>query len=452
MSEELHKRLDEYIRSGALPMHMPGHKRNPAFTDTPGDITEIEGFDNLHSPQGIIRDIETKASGIYGAADAFISVNGATGLIFAAIHAATFRGEKILVASNCHISVWHAIETSGLIPVIIDPETDEDTGAFGKVSPEALEEALKAGDINTAVITTPTYEGVISDTEKLYGICRRYGCTLIADESHGAHFGVCGNTKFPSSAHADMVIKSLHKTMASPTQTAVMLIYGDLPFKDLIRHYLAVSTSTSPSYILMSGISSALTHTDTDAFFDIVSEGRSALSALKKLRLYDKADTDPSKFVILTDGYISGYELSDRLREGYGIEVEASFPAYIIAMTGIGDTRDSLKRFTGALIDIDRSLGERSEGPVNISYPAGKDRRFMLGIEDAVRSERALVSADKAEGRMSAEYLFAYPPGIPVLIPGEVITEDALKAIRDASHIKTDPFRDYDGSLFTVDI
>ena len=452
MSKELDKRLDEYIRSDVLPMHMPGHKRNPAFTGMPGDITEIDGFDNLHSPRGLIRDIEKRAAGIYGARDAFISVNGATALIYAAIHASTFRGEKILTASNCHISVWHAIETAGLVPVILDPAKDADTGAFGEVDPESLEEALKAGDINTAVITTPTYEGVISDTGKLYEICRRYGCTLIADESHGAHFGVKGNSRFPETAHADIVIKSLHKTMASPTQTAVMLITVELPFKDLIRHYLAVSESTSPSYILMSGISSALDHTDTDAFFDIVSEGRDDLSSLQNLELYNRKDADPSKFVILTRGYMTGYELADRLRKEYSIEVEASFPSYIIAMTGIGDTRESLRRFTGSLKDIDKDLKESSEVFTECTYPPGKGRRFMLSIEDAVRSEKVMTPIAKAEGRMSAEYLFAYPPGIPILIPGEVVTSDAVKALQGAYSIKTDPFRDYDGNLLTVDI
>ncbi|MBO4242553.1 MAG: aminotransferase class I/II-fold pyridoxal phosphate-dependent enzyme [Clostridiales bacterium] len=452
MKEDLKTKLDGYIKSDVLPMHMPGHKRNPGFTGSKGDITEIEGFDNLHSPKGVIRDLEKKAADIYGADDAFISVNGATALIFAAIHASTFRGEKILVSSGCHISVWHAIETAGLVPVLTDPISDVTTGAFEGLDHRAFIKAIEENGINTAVITTPTYEGLITDTKDLYKRCRQLGCTLIVDESHGAHFGVKGNSKFPETSEGDIVIKSLHKTMASPTQTAVMLTKKDLPFKYLIRHYLAVNESTSPSYILMSGIASALTHTDTDAFFDIVKEGRKALTGLNKLRLYERADMDPSKFVILTEGYLTGYELADRLRKEYRIEVEASFPSYIIAMTGMGDTPETIKRFTDSLLAVDGKLGDRNGTTADTFYPEAAGRKFMLSIENAVKSEKAVTEIKKAEGKMSGEYLFAYPPGVPILIPGEVITGASIKAIEGASYLKTDPFRDFDGTLLTVDI
>lgn len=457
MTDTLNDKLQELASSDLLPMHMPGHKRNPDVAPEGisygKDITEIEGFDNLHSPSGVIRNIERKARELWGSDDAFISVNGASALLVASILSHTKRGDKILVASNCHISVWHAIEIGGLTPVIVDPQVSEDLPFAQKISPKAVEDAIEEG-IKAAIITSPTYEGIVSDTKAIHDICSSRGILLIADEAHGAHFGIKGTNLFPATADADIVIKSVHKTLNAPTQTAVLLTYGDKADKRLLRHYLSVTESTSPSYILMAGLEKALCNSDADALYTEAAKLRSELKGLNVLKLFEYPGSDISKIVILTRGAISGYELADTLREKFLIEVEASFPEYIIAMTGTGDTSSSLTRFAEALQAIDSTLTKPASCKhIHVTLPS--ERRLKLSIEDAVRSSWEKVPFEKAEGGISAEYIFAYPPGVPLLIPGQEITEEVLGLLgryeAQGIPLKTDPYRAWDGKLLKVD-
>lgn len=457
MKDTLNDKLADLEGSDLLPMHMPGHKRNPEVAPDGisygRDITEIEGFDNLHSPSGVIRNIERIARELYGSGDAFISVNGASALLTASILAHTKRGDKILVAANCHISVWHAIEIGGLIPVIVYPEIAEDLPFAMGISPSSFAEAIEEG-ITVAVITTPTYEGVISDTRSIHDICKEKGILLIADEAHGAHCGIKGDNNFPSTSDADIVVKSVHKTMNAPTQTAVLLTYGDQADKRLLRHYLSVTESTSPSYMLMAGLEKALYNSDVDSLYKEASRLREELSALNVLKLFTHPEADISKIVLLTEGAISGYELADILRERFLIEVEASFPEYIIAMTGTGDTSSSLTRFAEAVKAIDSTLTKpASYKHKHFAMPSS--RSIKLSIEDAVREAPSKVPVEEAEGEISAEYIFAYPPGIPLLIPGQEITEEVLgllaKYTKRGIPLKTDPYRAWDGKLLKVD-
>jgi len=459
MKDDLNQKLHNLRISNMLPMHMPGHKRNPTAApygiSYASDITEIEGFDNLHSPEGVIRDIELKAASLWNADSAFISVNGATALIQSAIISSAKRGDKVLIASNCHISVWHAIELGGLKPVIAGTAYSEEYPFMLAMDPDTVRKALKDDpDIRAVVITSPTYEGIISDTEKIYEITSEADVTLIVDEAHGAHLGVKGQSLFPASARGDIVIKSVHKTLNAPTQTAVMLTFGERADKRLIRHYLSVNESTSPSYILMAGLEYALKSADTDSLYKIASTGRDSLIPLKHLKLFSCNSYDISKFVILTEGYISGFDLALLLREEFLIEVEATFPTYIIAMTGTGDTAASIKRFTDALIAIDSSLEDKLT-PYEAPDISVLPRKLKTSIEKAVKSKTSAVSSEDAAGAVSAEYLFAYPPGIPLLIPGQEITPEILALIdrltAGGTGLKTEPYRPWDGTLLKVD-
>lgn len=458
MNGSLKNKLDNLNRNDVLPMHMPGHKRNPSITkDMPclaHDVTEIDGLDDLHRPQGIIRDLEKDFASLWDADDAIISVNGATAPIQSSILAHSRPKDRILVASNCHISVWHAIEIGDLVPVITDPSINSGVPFFGAVDPEAFEEKLKADpSVKLAVITSPTYEGFISDTEELTRIAHRYGCMLIVDEAHGAHLGITDS--FPKAACGDITIKSLHKTLASPTQTAVALLWGDRADRRLMRHYMSVNESSSPSYILMEGLENSLRHLDTDSFYGNVLAGRKALSSLNNLTLFDPSQTyDPSKFVILTNGKINGHDLAFRLRNEYAIEVEASFPTHIIAMTGIGDTPETISRFVNAITMIDEDLDGEAEPLTVIPCPAG-ERDLVMTMREAIKAKGVVVPLEEAEGCIASESIFAYPPGVPLILSGERITQDAvtlLKALQtNGSALKTDPLRDFDGDVLKVD-
>ncbi len=430
----LEDELNSYVASDVVAMHMPGHKRNPSLVPEffSGDITEIYGFDNLHNPTGIIKDIETTAAQIWDANSSIISVNGATAPVLSSVMAASNLG-KVLVAANCHISVWHALELSNSKFDVINPVISNLPFCL-EIDPEALDNKLSEDlSIRSVVITSPTYEGVVSNVDAIYEVCSRHKVILIVDESHGSHLGL--NKYFPQTSKADVVIKSIHKTLHAPTQTAILLTYSDKLSVKAIRHYMDIVETSSPSYILISGISRVVNDISnnpsiTDNWVMALRSCHEALfSKLEHLKLLDLKNTDPSKLVILTEGVIDGDELASRLREEK-IEIEASFPTHIIAMTGIGDTKASLKKFTDALLKIDRSL----EGNVSLSgtnmVPCDHIKMNMT-IKEAICSESICLSRGEAVGKVSSKYAYRYPPGIPILLPGQLITKERIDCLPD---------------------
>lgn len=424
--------LNDYSASGITPMHMPGHKRNPGYVPSYllNDITEITGFDNLHAPSGILKDIEYDAAAVWNARSAVLSVNGATAPILSAVTAAASQG-KILIAGNCHISVWHALEISGIDYTVIYPDTDPEFPFYLSVDPAKIEKALQDDpEIRTVVITSPTYEGVVSDTKSITEAAHRHDVSVIADEAHGAHFGL--NDYFPETSAADVVIKSIHKTLHAPTQTAVLLIYSNRIREDLIRHYMDIFETSSPSYILMSGIDRVVQDLKenkdiTCTWADALRTCRSRLKKeLKHLSLFGQEGADPGKLVLLTAGVIDGTDLACMLRDK-GIECEASYGTHLIAMTGIGDNEVTLGKFADAVISIDKTL-EGSVVPADIPFPCTAPV-IAMSVTEAVRAGNTEISRSECEGQISAEYIFRYPPGIPVLIPGQKITPDRIALI-----------------------
>lgn len=429
-------RLEDNLRnnadSGVIPMHMPGHKRNTDFVPSylRDDITEIDGFDNLHAPAGVLKDIETDAASIWGASSAVMSVNGATALLLSALMAASSRG-KILIASNCHVAVWHALELIDAPFAVINPSTSPELPFCLDISPDMI--AMKLDDdpeIKTVVITTPTYEGVVSDVDAIVSVAHSRDVAVIVDEAHGAHLGL--DPYFPAASKADVVVKSIHKTLHAPTQTALLLTYGDLIGDDLIRHYMDVFESSSPSYILMEGIARVVSDLKADAtitssWVSALKKCRETLGGLNHLKLFSFPGADPSKLVILTEGVMNGKELADVLRTKK-IEVEASFETHVIAMTGIGDVDAGLELFAQALLDVDAELTGAVSAVCRCALPASP-LVLDMPMRKAVQSPSELVKSSESVGRTSASYCFKYPPGIPLLVPGQQITADRLELL-----------------------
>ena len=256
-------KIKSYTASGVYPFHMPGHKRT-AHPDLPFslDMTEIDGFDNLHHPQGCIQKIEKKAAALYRAKRAFLLVNGATAGIFAAMKAMTKRGDTVIIARNCHTSVHRAVELLGLHPVYYIPDApmgEIEYDVYGGVHPFVLDMMLQnTPDVKLVVITSPTYEGICSDIEWIAPICHRNGAKLLVDEAHGAHFP--SHDAFPKNAiaqGADCSVVSLHKTLPALTQTALLLSNDETKESEL-QEALASFQTSSPSYVLMSSIDYAL--------------------------------------------------------------------------------------------------------------------------------------------------------------------------------------------------
>lgn len=437
----LYDKLKNYSKSGIYPFHMPGHKRNFNL-DLPYDIdlTEINGFDNLHNPEGHIKEIEGMASSLYSVNRAFLLVNGATGGILSAIRAMTEFGDKVIVARNCHKSVYNAIELCGLNPVYILPKFLDNYGIYAEISPDKIEKLLSENpDTKLVILTSPTYEGIVSDITKISGICKKYGVKLFVDAAHGAHFPFSEN--FPNEAvscGADVTVVSLHKTLPSLTQTGLLLT-NDLTLEEKLQDNLSVFETSSPSYILMSSIEKCIDFIscNKNIFEDYVrnlENFHNATNNLKNLEVIDfkKFDLkyDLGKIIISTvKTTLNGIELAKKLREQFNIETEMAYTSYVIAMTSVCDTEEGFSKLANALFEIDKTcINNQSDSRFSVLTTIPK-RCFISSDKSQYRSE--IVRLDKSKERIALEYIWAYPPGIPILVPGEIISKQVLDIIHN---------------------
>ena len=447
---KLEEELENYFDENYLPMHMPGHKRNIKLLGEKLpykiDITEIEGFDDLHHPEGIIKEIEEKAKKIYKSKKSFILVNGSTCGILAGIRSVVNYGDKVLVARNSHKSVYNAIEINCLNPIYVLPKIDK-YGINKNIKADDIENILeKNKDIKLVIITSPTYEGVLSDVKSIVNIAHKYKVPVLVDEAHGAHLSFMENSNFEAlNCGADIVIQSLHKTLPALTGTAILHIKGDLVKEEDVRRELSIFETSSPSYILMSSIDECLDLIERNGeklFLDYQENLKyfyNEAKALKKLKvlgneLLEKNLYDFGKIVVITKNTnVTGKELSDILRKDYKIEVEMSSNYYIIAMTSICDSKESFERLLNALKEIDLKLEEVEDNTV--SYKIQLPKKEMT-INEALESKNfKLENYKNLEGKISKEYIFAYPPGIPIITPGEVFDKNIINIIE--SYIKS---------------
>lgn len=441
----LFDKLKDYAKSGVYPFHMPGHKRQSINGDLPYDIdlTEIDGFDNLHDSHGCIKAVEDKAQLLYNAKHAYMLVNGATCGIMSAIGALTNRGDRVLIARNCHISVYRAVKLFGLKPEYILPDYAEENGVklpvFGSIFPELIEDKLiQNPDISLVVLTSPTYEGVVSDIKSISEICKKHGARLFVDEAHGAHFPF--NKAFPESAvkcGADISVVSLHKTLPSLTQTALLLT-NDTDYDSALREQLAIFQTSSPSYVLMSSVESCLDYiSENSSGFEScikrLSEFEKSAKALNNLILLFREDNnvyayDRGKLVISTIGTsISGTQLAEMLRNDYKIETEMSAEDYIIAMTSVCDTDEGFERLISALKTIDSKI-KKAENTKEYIKPL-LPQKAIEPFECSDKIGKVLDITD-CNGKISLEDVFAYPPGIPLIVSGEIVTDDIINQVK----------------------
>lgn len=451
----LYDKLDNYAKSDYIPFHMPGHKRNYekfGLESAAGiDITEIEGFDDYHYPQGIIREIEQQASRVYGSDYSFYLVNGSTSGLLTAISAMVSYGDRIIVARNCHRAVYNAIYLNGLVPEYIYPVIDPEYGVMGQILPEDIKQALKTSKAKVVVVTSPTYEGLLSSIEEIATVCHEHGAALIIDAAHGAHFNF--SDEFPKTAvrcGADIVIESLHKTLPSYTQTAILHVSGRYADITKIKRYLSIYQTSSPSYIFMGGINKCIDYMTSrqgrEENGKYIAELRNLRENIKKLcniKLYPDAteknnvyyDYDISKIVLYSKG--KGVYIYEQLLHKYHIQAEMAAADYIIAMTSIGDDFCWYKKFLNALLEIDREITESNQKN-NDDESDNKSRQYNDKMYEIVRakvklSPREALGREGVEiplfqsiGKITLEWAYAYPPGIPLIYPGEEITEELL--------------------------
>lgn len=406
--KSLLRRLTEYSMT---PFHMPGHKRAMKKSIIPYgiDITEVEGFDNLHNMQGVLKDVADTAKGIYKAVASFPLVNGSTCGILASIYTATRENKKILIARNCHKSIYNAIEILGLDAHYIMPDADEH-GVFGKITADDIEEILDKEDIGCVVITSPTYEGVISDAGAIYEVCKEKNAYLIVDSAHGAHFFDL------VTPYCDMCVVSLHKTLPSLTQTALLNVCSGRVDTDTVRHALSIFETSSPSYVLLASIDECLRYIKKNKEDFLKFEENLDVFYKKCERLNNIKVThydDKSKIVVLG----KGEEIAENLRREK-IEPEMVTPSYVLLMATVKDTRKSLNKLYKALAKADIK-----SQTVSVKVPKTVPEKVLKSL-DAMAVCGEYVDLIESAGKVSLEYVWAYPPGVPILVPGEVITSE----------------------------
>lgn len=478
--------LKEYSKENRVPMHMPGAKRNSELinrymSDISNpyeiDITEIDGFDNMHNAEGIIKNAFDKAARLYGADESLFLVNGSTAGNMSAICGVTKKGDSIIVARNCHISVYNAIILNELDAIYVYPQYDSQYGYYKGITLEEIKYAVEKNsnkEIKAVVITSPTYEGNVSEIKEITEYLHSYNIPLIVDEAHGAHFKFSG--EFPVSAvscGADIVINSVHKTLPSLTQTAVMHINYGIVNVEKIKRYWNMYQSTSPSYILMGSIDRCMSIIETDGeylfknYIIKLKELRNKLKTFKNIKLIETDDI--SKIVLGCDDAKKLYEI---LLSKYGIQLEMSSIKYVIAMTSVFDSKEYYDRLYKALCDIeknvdkslydieqdiDKDFNERynNEKYDNMKYNDKNicddinlnnmqhfnydiENKCAMGISEALNIcddtgyDVIMMNNDELYGRISAKMVYVYPPGIPILCPGEIISKKVVDVIRYA--------------------
>ena len=484
------ERLTEYAGSDVYPFHMPGHKRREIPDGIPGgfpdpygiDITEIDGFDNLHHAEGILKDAMDEAAAIYGADRSWYLVNGSTCGILSAVFATTENGGKILTARNCHKAVYHAIYLNRLEAEYLYPEEITEFGINGGIRAEDVRKALEkdamrcagnSGDVrgkNTKIqavlITSPTYEGVVSDIRAIADAAHEYGIPLIVDEAHGAHLEYADQChSFPKSAleyGADIVIQSLHKTLPCFTQTAILHVKGKFVDQDRVSRYLSMFQTSSPSYLFMAGMERCIRYMDGDGrngmvrYEERLEHFMERMEGLQVLEVLDReicgkyrtvAGWDPSKIVVSTMRAedFHGEELAETLRRKYHLEMEMTAPEYVIAMTSLMDTEEGFERLGTALLEIDGALrhcveseqqkekGE-SKGKKRCETPEATESKVSHPVRrtlicEAMDADTERTALQDTVGKVSAEFVYLYPPGIPIITPGEVFTDVIVEKI-----------------------
>lgn len=453
-TRNLFEQLHNYSQSDYYPYHMPGHKRRQ-LGQMPKqlleiDITEIDGFDNLHQAEDILLNLQKQAASLYGAEETFYLVNGSTCGILSAVSAVLPEGGHLLMERGCHKSVYHAAYLRKLRLTYLYEECVKDFDFQEAITAKQVEEALdKEPDIGAVLIVSPTYEGRVADIAAIARVVHQKGIPLIVDEAHGAHLGFApGFAPNSCTGGADLVINSVHKTLSAMTQTALLHVNGELVDRGRLRRFLHIYQTSSPSYVMMASIA--------DALQMIQKQGTELFAVFRQryLRMYEKLSRcrhlrfipledmeagcqDIGKLVISLPKYLSettvfsGQWLYDMLRNKYHLQCEMSAGNYCLAMFTLADTDEGYERMTAALLELDEEIsGLEKTGSEDI--PALQYQPVIAySLAEGWDRNWELTEASEAIGRPVADFVNLYPPGIPLLVPGEVLTEQLYERFCD---------------------
>ncbi|HBM81154.1 MAG TPA: arginine decarboxylase, partial [Clostridiaceae bacterium] len=444
--------LMEYVNRNTIPFHVPGHKKGHGMDDKfknfvgnnvlSIDVTVFKLVDSLHHPTGPIKKAQELAADAYGSDRAFFSINGTSGAIQAMIMSTVTQGDKIIIPRNVHKSVTAGIILSGAVPVYMRPEIDHTTGTALGVTPQVVEQTLMDNpDAKAVLIVNPTYYGVASDIEKTARIVHSKNIPLIVDEAHGPHLSF--NDRLPLSAldaGADMCAQSTHKIIGSLTQSSLLHVKGNRIDHDRVQQVMNILQTTSPSYILMASLDVARMQIATkgkellDKAIDLCEYARAKINKIPGLYCFGNEilkekgafGFDPTKLTICCRGMgITGYKVDQLLADKYHIQVELSDLYNVLAVGSFGDTKESFDALISALGEIADKYSAKSVKQNDV-LDIPEIPRQVCTPREAFNSMKEPVDLKSSAGRISGEFLMAYPPGIPVLCPGEEITKDII--------------------------
>jgi arginine/lysine/ornithine decarboxylase len=444
--------LKEYYNKQVIPFDVPGHKHGvglPEFTQFVGknvmeiDVNSMKPLDNISNPISVIKEAEELMADAYSASHAFFLVNGTSSGVQAMIMSVCKPGDKIIIPRNAHKSAINGLIMSGAIPVYIQPEMNYDLGIAMGISLESVEKAIaKNSDVKAIFLINPTYYGVTSNIKEIIKLAHKHGIAVLVDEAHGAHFRF--HREFPSSAMelgADMAAVSLHKTGGSLTQSSVLLLNEGLIDKNTVKTILNLTQTTSASYLLMSSLDVArkrLVMEGNEVFSHILKVLRKAREEINKIEgLYafgreligdpGVVDFDETKLGVDVSGLgITGFEAYDILRDEYNIQVELGDAYNILAIVSVGDNEESINLLVEALKDMSlkyRGTKKKSD-KVTLENP-----EVIVSPRNAFYATKRIIKLEDAEGEISGESIMAYPPGIPIVTPGERISKEIIEYI-----------------------
>ncbi|EES50668.1 aminotransferase class I/II-fold pyridoxal phosphate-dependent enzyme [Clostridium botulinum] len=447
----IYEALMKYKKARVVPFDVPGHKQgrgNPMLKEFLGeqclsvDVNSMKPLDNLCHPVSVINDAECLAADAFGSKHAFFMVNGTTSAVQAMVMSVCKRGEKVIMPRNVHRSAINALVISGTIPVYINPGVNKKLGIPLGMSVEDVRIAIKENpDAKAILVNNPTYYGICSNLREITRLAHEHGMYVLVDEAHGTHFYFGEDMPVSAiEAGADMAAVSMHKTGGSLTQSSFLLLNCDLKV-GYVRQIINLTQTTSGSYLLMSSLDLARR--------DLVLNGKEIFEKVKKLAQYardeinkidgyyafseelvDKDsvfDFDKTKLSVFTrDIGLAGIEVYDILRDEYGIQIELGDIANILAIISVGDGALTIERLISALSEIKRLHSKDKSGMFDHEYI---NPEVILTPQEAFYSPKISMPMSESAGKVCAEFVMCYPPGIPILAPGEKITKEILDYI-----------------------
>ena len=441
-------------RARLVPFDVPGHKRgrgNPELTEFLGeqclsvDVNSMKMLDNLCHPVSVIKDAERLAADAFGAAHAFFMVGGTTSAVQAMVMTACKRGDKIIIPRNVHRSAINAMILCGAVPVYVNPQMDSMLGISLGMSVADVEQAIRENpDAKAVFVNNPTYYGICSDIKSIAKLAHDNGMLLLADEAHGSHLYF--SDKLPVAAmhaDADMAALSMHKSGGSLTQSSMLLIGNRVP-EGYVHQIINLTQTTSASYLLLVSLdvsrrNMALRGKEMiDKIIDQVEYARDEINTIGDYYAYSKElingdsifDFDITKLSVYTRSIgLAGIEVYDILRDEYDIQTEFGDIANLLAYVSVGDRLKDIERLVSALAEIRRNYRQTGRKMLKAEYI---NPQVICGPQEAFYSEKESLPIDQTIGRVCSEFVMCYPPGIPILAPGEKITEEILQYIRYA--------------------